>query len=49
MYSERSLICIDKKNESEFADIINRRLAECTKESQKTRLKKVLKKIAEKF
>ena len=47
MYAERSLICIDEKNESEFVSIINRRITECTKESQKVRLIKVLKKIAE--
>ena len=44
MYSENSLICITARNKPEFLSIIETRIIECEKESQKTRLMKVLKK-----
>jgi hypothetical protein len=45
MYAERSLICITDRNRDEFRNLIENRLNECERDSQKKRLQKVLKAI----
>jgi hypothetical protein len=45
MYAEKSLLCINEKNKQEFIDILKNRLDECEKDSQKKRIKKVLRQL----
>lgn len=45
MYTEKSMHAIDSDNKKQFSNLIESRLAEMDKESQKIRLKKVLKKL----
>jgi len=44
-YMEKSLICITQNNKETFRAIIDSRIAECGKDSQKKRLQQVLKQI----
>jgi hypothetical protein len=45
MYLERSQICISKKNKEIYLSIIEKRMHECDRDSQKKRLEKVKKQI----
>ena len=45
MYAERTLPIINAKNKSEFVNLLNERIIELNKESQKKRIEKVLKKL----
>ena len=46
MYAEKSLVSISEKNKTEFTGIIEKRLTECDKDSQKKRLLKILEKLS---
>ena len=45
MYAEKSLIAIDEKNKKEFIELIKSRISGLEKESQRKRIKKILKEI----
>ena len=45
MYAERTLPIINAKNKNEFVNLLNERIIELNKESQKKRIEKVLKKL----
>jgi len=45
MYLEKSQICVNKKNKEIYLSIIEKRLPECERDSQKKRLEKVEKQI----
>ena len=45
MYAERTTACISDKNRKEFLKLLENRLSECEKESQKKRIMKLLKTV----
>lgn len=45
MYSERALECIADRNKMEFVQLLENRFPECEKDSQKKRLKKIIKRM----
>lgn len=49
MYIEKSLVSINTENKDIYLDIINKRLPECDKDSQKKRLEKSFKQISKHF
>lgn len=49
MYAEKSMIAIDMINYQQFADLINLRMTEMEKDSQKLRLNKVIAKLEKKL
>ena len=48
MYAEKSMIAINPANKEIFADLVQSRISEMDKDSQKLRLKKVLAKLIKK-
>ena len=45
MYSERAIECISEKNKGEFLKLLENRLSECEKSSQKNRIMKIIRMI----